>query len=244
MPKYFINEPSDKAEGQLLQLEGDTAYHLIKVLRVRIGEEVILCDGKETDYYCIVESIDSLTLTCLILSKHQCETEPKCKISLFQAMPKADKFEWVIQKSIELGVYEIIPIYTDHSIKKNANVERFQKIAESAAGQSMRGIIPKVHYPTSWEGVKYQTKFKYSIVAHEKEDLKTIKSVMNSPLKNNKLQDQVALWIGPEGGFSKNEITLMEEYEFQLVTLGPRILRSETAAIAAIAKILMETEGT
>lgn len=248
MPKYFFNDsnnPNDKAPGQLLQLNGDTAHHLIRVLRIRTGGKIIVCDGKETDYHCIIESINQSksTVECQILSKIQCKTEPTCKIRLFQAMPKSDKLEWIIQKSVELGVHEIIPMDTEHSIKKNtkqhAKLERFQKISESAAGQSMRGIIPKIHSPMSWDNALMCSKGEFSIAAYEKEELKTIKST----LKRAENISKIDLWIGPEGGFSKNEITTMEEMGFHLITLGARILRTETAAITTIAKILMETEG-
>lgn len=221
MPKYFVDEA--------LRLNEDTIFHLTKVLRVKVKDKIILCDGKAVDYHCVVESTKPLSLK--VEKEEESKTEPKCKITLYQAMPKSDKMEWIIQKAVELGVHRIVPVYTEHSVKKAAKADRYQKIAASAAGQSMRGIIPHVHLPVLWEEAIKTAKEDFMIAAHEK---------AAQPLTSN-LPLEIGLWIGPEGGFSKKEAEIMESKKFNLISLGPRILRTETAAISAIAQIMMVT---
>jgi len=239
MPKYFV-DLSGWAEGQKLQMSEDAAHHLMRVLRVRAGEKIIICDGKSIDYQCTVTSLKPLTME--VNSKCESKTEPECKITLYQAMPKADKLEWIIQKSVELGVYAVVPVYTEHSVSKNPRMDRLQKIAESAAGQSMRGIIPYVHPPIVWDEA-FKQKKEILIAAHEKEKNFTLKMALKEICSAACMPKEVGLWIGPEGGFSKKEAEAMENANFYLVSLGARILRSETAAIAGIAQIMMEAEG-
>jgi len=255
MPKYFAHE----IQGQTFRLEGDVAHHLKHVLRVRTGEKVILCDGKSTDYHCVIESLDPLTL---VIEHHQeSKTELPCKITLYQGMPKADKLEWIIQKSVELGVHAIVPVYTEHCVvrskpsgqaqgKQDTKLLRYQKISEAAAGQSMRGIIPKIHSPMSWkEAFEMATTNRavdgLMLAAHEKEQIQTLKTITAHISASQSLKEpmEIGLWIGPEGGFSEKEIEAMEASSFKLVSLGPRILRAETAAIAAVAQIAMMVEG-
>lgn len=232
MPKYFFDKESDK------KLSEETIHHLKRVLRVRVGDKVVLCDGKSTDYHTIIKNLTPFEYE--IENTKESGTELSTKITLYQAMPKADKMEWIVQKAVELGVYAIVPVYTEHCVKRNtkadakANVkiERLQKIAESAAGQSMRGIVPSVVMPMEWDKALKNVKEKekmLNIVAYEKERDTTIKSVID---KNE--VEEISLWIGPEGGFSKKEVQDMEDASFELVSLGSRILRTETAAIAAI----------
>ena len=282
MPKYFV----DEIKGQAFRLEGDVAHHLKRVLRVRPGEKIILCNGKAMDFYCIIEDTEPLTL--VVENYKESKTELPYKITLYQAMPKSDKLEWIIQKSVELGVHSIVPVYTEHSVVRyksqsqnknggNTKTARYQKIAEAAAGQSMRGIIPKVYLPMPWEeafemAMAYKAAGGLIIAAHEKEQKQTIKSVLNtggnphfinttasnSIALNNSISldtissnitisskgfNEIGLWIGPEGGFSEKEIEVMEKSGFKLVSLGPRILRAETAAIAALAQITLMIEN-
>ena len=227
MPKYFV--------GKDLQPDSDTIHHLKRVLRIRAGEEIILCDGNALDYYCIVKSLEPFAIKVKYTKK--CETELPCNVTLYQSVPKSDKLEWIIQKTVELGISSIIPVYTEFSIVKTVKVERCQKIAESAAGQSMRGIIPIVYKPIKWKEA-LETTTALNIAAYEKEKQYTIKTALES--LNTK---EIALWIGPEGGFSKKEVNDMETAGFQMISLGPRILRTETAAIAALAQINLLYEG-
>ena len=242
MPKYFV--------GNDFELKDETIYHIKRVLRVRVGDEIILCDGNKNDYKCLIKSIEPFRY--VIKSKYECKTEPLCQVMLFQSMPKADKFEWIVQKSVELGVYAVVPMYTEHSVKKNVKIDRYQKIAESAAGQSMRGIIPVVYSPIYWKDIlKDKNWNKYF---SKPEENKTINIAAHEKIKDNKLSSvlhkndidiahiNIGLWIGPEGGFSEKEVNDMINEKFNLVSLGPRILRAETAAIAAFAQIIQVIE--
>lgn len=244
MPKYFV----DEVKGQNIVASAELSHHLKKVLRLRVGDELVVCDGNEIDYICIIESLDPLLLR--LEREEVCPTEPSCKITLYQAMPKSDKMEWIVQKSVEIGVYAIVPIITERTVAKKARLERYQKIAESAAGQSMRGIIPKVHPEISLEEAIKRSKA-YQIAAHVPDKSQTVKiqtikmqtiksALMNNDFNNN--FDEIGLWIGPEGGFSQSEIEKMKMAAFNLVSLGPRILRTETAALTALAQIIMVTE--
>jgi len=267
MPKYFVDKLS--GEGQTFLLEGDVAHHLKRVLRARIGEKITLCNGKSMDFYCEITRLEPLTL--VIEHCQESKTELPCKIILYQGMLKSDKLEWIIQKSIELGVHSIVPVYTKHSVVRKPSGQdtkmiRYQKIAESAASQSMRGIIPIVHSPIPWEeafkkAIADKPANRLTIAAHEKEQSQTLKNMFYEALLSGdqyfsntasnittqntsaETSKEIGLWIGPEGGFSEDEIKAMESFGFQLVSLGPRILRAETAAIAALAQIVIMIEG-
>ncbi|MCL1988917.1 MAG: 16S rRNA (uracil(1498)-N(3))-methyltransferase [Firmicutes bacterium] len=231
MPKHFAN-----ISGEKIYPTNETLHHLTKVLRVRADEQIIFCDGNETDYICKIISSNPFKVD--ILRKVPTETESSHKITLYQAITKADKLEWIIQKSVELGVCEIIPVNTKYSIKKNCNIERFAKIAESAAGQSMRGIIPKISQSLDWEiATQHAKNYDITIIAHEKEESQTIKNILTEQHK------KIAVWIGSEGGFASEEISAAQKLGFCAVTLGKRILRAETASIVAISQINMLLEN-
>ncbi|MCL2422041.1 MAG: 16S rRNA (uracil(1498)-N(3))-methyltransferase [Defluviitaleaceae bacterium] len=243
MPKYFVDlDKFDERPGQVLQLDKrDPVYHhLTQVLRVRVGDKIIICDGHCIDYHCHVETLTPLVLS--IESYRECRTELPFKITLYQAMPKADKMEWIVQKAVELGVHAIVPVYTTHCVvrlsKSNGTkTARYQKIAESAAGQSMRGIIPVVHEPVGWDNlIKTLPDNQFMITAYEKADPQ---HTLMTAVKSIKDAQDIGLWIGPEGGFSLKEAEAMEAAEFNLVSLGVRILRTETAAIATLAQIVV-----
>jgi len=242
MPKYFFTP--DQKTNDLITLSGETAHHLLHVLRMSPGEKVILCDGAETDYMTVIEETNPKKplIICRTESSTPSLSEPLTKIVLYQGLPKADKLEFIIQKCVELGVNEIIPVATSRSvvrIKGDKKTARYQRIAESAAGQSMRGIIPKVSDAIFFEGaVKRLDKTHLTLVAYETEKTCTLKEVLSQ--SSNK---HINIWIGPEGGFTEEEISTLTEHGAIPITLGERILRTETAAIATVAQILCLTEG-
>ena len=223
MPKYFVNED--------FSLNEETIHHLKRVLRIKLGDKIILCDGKGFDYHVSICNLNPLEFT--VDNKIACNTELDYKITLYQALPKSDKLELIVQKSVELGVYEIVPIITEHcDARPNLNkINRYQKISESAAGQSMRGIIPKIYNPIKLCDA-IQDSSKPMLVAHEKATANFL-AIAPKVVKG----DSLGIWVGPEGGFSQTEIELMEQSGFETFSLGPRILRTETAAIAAIAML-------
>ena len=238
MPKYFFKP--QQLHGNTVQLYEETAHHLLHVLRAREGEMIMLCDGAGTDYHATIEQINAkkLLLECKITRQSPSLTEPPTKITLYQGLPKGDKLETIIQKCVELGVYEIIPVVTSRSVARAKNdtkkTIRYQRIAESAAGQSMRGIIPKINEPLNLTAAAQQLEnAHFSLVAYEEEKEYSLKSALSQHLNKN-----INLWIGPEGGFTKEEIDTLTALGAVTVTLGPRILRTETAAIAILAQVL------
>jgi len=273
MPKYFIsieaaqllrdnisNNTFDEISDDIstnystavsvFDFNGELEHHLVKVLRIRVGEEVLLCDGRGTDFYCVVTHTAPLMLATKSICL--CKTEPDYKVTLYQGMPKAGKMELIIQKAVELGVWAIVPVIMERSVSHSKKEKRYQKIAEAAAGQSMRGIIPKVYPPMSWKEAFSQKPIeRIMLAAYENEEERTLKgtlreienwkSCINEQMGQimQKRQNDVGVWIGPEGGFSEREVREMQNEDFKLFSLGPRILRTETAGIAALAQFFI-----
>ncbi|MCL1998446.1 MAG: 16S rRNA (uracil(1498)-N(3))-methyltransferase [Turicibacter sp.] len=211
----------------------ETLHHLQNVLRVRVGEKFVLCDGAGLDCCCQVIRLKPFEFE--VVDQNLCSSEFGRKITLFQAVIKSDKMEWVVQKAVELGVFAIVPVYTEYSahFEIGKKIERYQKIAKSAAEQSMRGIIPQIKQPVNWaNSLKIARGTK--VVAHEKArhftEFKTMRAVEFD-------QEEISLWIGPEGGFSPQETTQMDEYGLCKVSLTAGVLRAETAAAAALGQI-------
>ena len=241
MPKFFFNK-NDISRGQV-QLFGEDEKHIKTVLRAREGEEITLCDGEGMDYQCRIASLERGVLLD-ILSKEVCETEPKVKITLYQGLPKADKMELIIQKCVELGVDRIVAVSTERAIvkldKKEAKkLERWQKIAESAAKQSGRGKIPEIGQQVLKfkEAVAEAKELDGAIIPNEKEQETGIRQFVQA-FKG----ESIGVFIGPEGGFAEEEIALAQENGITSITLGKRILRTETAGMTTTAILLYELD--
>ncbi len=239
MPKFFINK-NDISRGQI-QLFGEDEKHIKTVLRAREGEEVTLCDGEGMDYQCRIASLERGVLLD-ILSKEVCETEPKTKITLYQGLPKADKMELIIQKCVELGVDRIVAVSTERAIvkldkKEGKKLERWQKIAEAAAKQSGRGKIPEICQQVLKfkDAVAEARALDGAIIPYEKEQETGIREFVQKFEGTS-----VGVFIGPEGGFAEEEIALAKENGITSVTLGKRILRTETAGMTTVAILLYE----
>lgn len=231
----------------IITIRGSDVNHIRNVLRMRKGDELIICDGQGKDYYCIIDSADGEAVSAQIISSVQSDRELPSKITLFQGLPKADKMEQIIQKAVELGVYEIIPVMTARSIvklddkKREAmKLKRWQAIAESAAKQSQRGIIPVVGAVTDFKAALEQTKaMDMAIIPYENErGMKATRAVMDS-LAGYKT---IGVFIGPEGGFEEQEVSLAKDSGIIPVSLGRRILRTETAGICALSMMLLMLE--
>ena len=241
MPKFFFNK-NEINRGQV-QLFGEDEKHINTVLRAREGEEITLCDGEGMDYQCRIASLERGVLLD-ILSKEVCETEPKTKITLYQGLPKADKMELIIQKCVELGVDRIVAVSTERAIvkldKKEAKkLERWQKIAESAAKQSGRGKIPEIGQQVLKfkEAVAEAKELDGAIIPYEREQETGIRQFVQ-----NFKGESVGVFIGPEGGFAEEEIALAQENGITPITLGKRILRTETAGMTTTAILLYELD--
>ena len=241
MPKFFFNK-NDISREQV-QLFGEDEKHIKTVLRAREGEEIILCDGEGMDYQCRIASLERGVLLD-ILSKDVCETEPKTKITLYQGLPKADKMELIIQKCVELGVDRIVAVSTERAIvkldkKETKKLERWQKIAEAAAKQSGRGKIPEIGQQVLKfkEAVAEAKELDGAIIPYEREQETGIRQFVQ-----NFKGESVGVFIGPEGGFADEEIALAQENGITPITLGKRILRTETAGMTTTAILLYELD--
>ncbi|MCL2488688.1 MAG: 16S rRNA (uracil(1498)-N(3))-methyltransferase [Oscillospiraceae bacterium] len=238
MPRFFI-PPFGFSPGDTVQISGSDAEHIRRSLRMTAGDILTLCDGAGTDYRCRIIDLNHDGVTVIIDSISPSFTEPQLRITLYQGLPKAEKMEWIVQKAVELGVSAIVPVQTARSIvqindKAGKKAERWQRIAAEAASQSERGIIPAVSTPISWREALIQVK-PPGAVCYE---------AGGTPLAQLLPKNLAAfsLFIGPEGGFAPEEITALAEREIPAATLGPRILRCETAPMAALT-ILFSAAG-
>ncbi len=244
MHRFYVEGCSGLCD--LIEITGEDVNHIKNVLRLKTGDEIVISDGNGVDYICNIESIGN-TVTAKITDYNANASELPTRIILFQGMPKSDKMEFIIQKAVELGVYQIVPVMTSRTVVKiepkkvEKKLQRYNSIAMSAAKQSGRGIIPEVkEFMTFKQAVKYaceQTDM--SIIPYEEaEGIKYSRSVIKSVKGNN----AVGIFIGPEGGFAKEEIDFAIENNFKCITLGNRILRTETAGLAVISIIMFEIE--
>ncbi len=232
MPRFFCQ---NIANGQITITGGD-AHHIGRVLRMRMGEELTVCDTVGTDYACKISAITPNEVVADIMEQTPTLSEPKLRITLYQGLPKSDKMDWIVQKSVELGVSRICPVQTVRCIAKSdgdkahKKRERWQKIAAEAAGQSGRGIIPQVDTPISWKQMLKEIDPATTIVFYEGggQPLSALVSSKTSAL---------AVVVGPEGGFDEAEIAELRTLGVIPATLGPRILRCETAPVVALAAI-------
>jgi len=243
LPKFFVSrENIGEAEAYI---RGDDANHIARVLRTRIGEQIMICDGAGNDYTCEIREISHEEIRLSIVEKLPCNAEPDVKITLFMALPKSDKMEYVIQKAVELGVYEIVPFSSSRCVVKldskagEKKAERWQKIAHSAAKQSGRGIIPKVYAPITFNDLKGKVgEFDLPLFCYECEEENSLKNVLSG-----KTFTKACIVVGPEGGFDRTEVEQALESGFISVSLGKRILRCETAPGCAICAILYHTDN-
>jgi len=240
MPKYFVSP--ENITGDIIVITGEDAKHLATVLRSEQGDIVEVCDCCGTDYCCEISVVDKKNITLKIKDKAPCLSEAKTKITLFQGLPKADKMELIIQKCVELGIEKIVPVATHRSVvkldKKDSvkKTERWQKIAESAAKQSGRGIIPQIGEAITFkEAVKLGAAAQGAIIPYEHEQKRGIREFVEDFSGS-----EIAIFIGPEGGFADEEIAFAMENGILSVTLGKRILRTETAGMATVAILIYE----
>lgn len=238
MPKFFVS--AENITDTHIKITGEDVAHIKRVLRMKPGEQLDLCDSLGFDYDAVIEEISDKDILCTILKKEKSQTEPPVKVTLFQGLPKASKMDYIIQKTTELGIYRIVPCALNRCVSKvegKNKTERWQKVAEAAAKQSGRGIIPKICEPMKLkDAIKLMKECDLSFAPYECEENTSLKSV----LKSKENPETVAFIIGPEGGFDKSEIELLEKEGVVLVSLGKRILRTETAGEATLSMIMYE----
>ena len=243
MPKFFALPK--QIRGNKIQVDGNDAHHIINVLRGKPGDEIIICDGEGTDHLCRIDSKDPLSLS--ILSSKPCFAEPETRITLFQGIPKGHKMDFIIEKTVELGIYEIVPVSTGYTIVKlepgdGKKISRWQKIAETAAKQCGRGRIPLVSPPLSFvQALEKASALDACLAAYENENKLMWKEAVS--FKKGSLSGKnpsLGIFIGPEGGYTPNEVELFKSYGIMTASLGSRILRTETAGFAALLLTLYE----
>ena len=238
MHRFFV-ESGCITQGTVV-ITGDDVKHISKVLRLRTGDEITVCDSCGSDYVCAIEDISQTQVEAKILSTSPNRAESPLHITVYQGLPKSDKMDYIVQKCVELGAVSIVPVATARAVVKLHDEEkkrtRWQKIALEAAKQCGRGIIPTVGNVTDLRKVIDSLEpDALNILPYENEDHRRLRQAMSGYSG-----DKVNIIIGPEGGFDPAEIFAAESKGIHIVTLGPRILRTETAPIAAISAIMYE----
>lgn len=242
MPKFFVNK--EFIYNNRAEICGGDVSHIAKVLRLPVGSRITLCDGEGTDYEADITEIKKDLILLDIVSEHPCDTEPKAEVTLFQGIPKATKMEYIIQKCTELGVMSIVPLMTKRTVVKLENaqaekkkIDRWNKIASEAVKQCGRGRIPKVSEVSEIKDIcAMANSFDLLLVAYEEETEVSLKSV----LKSNSDAKKIGIIIGPEGGLERGEVERLTESGAKSVTLGKRILRTETAGHTVLTAVLYE----
>ena len=233
--------------GNTIDITGSDVNHIKNVLRLKTGDEIIVGDGLGNDYTCSIESMEKDRVTAVICDVTRNAAELETKIILFQGMPKSDKLELIIQKTVELGVYEIVPVITKRTVvkieknKEEKKLERYNAIAASAAKQSGRGVIPKVMPFMSFkEALSYAKSLDMSIIPYENaEGMEYSRSV----IKDIKGKKTLGIFIGPEGGFAQEEVDAAVKVGAKCISLGGTVLRTETAGLAALSIIMFEIDS-
>ena len=252
MPKFFVNE--EQINNQEIKIQGTDVNHIKNVLREKIGSELIICNEKTgQDYLCEIKEIKEENIICNIKEKLLNNAESNIKVTIMQGLPKADKMELIIQKSVELGVNNIIPIEMKRCVVKLKDkdkikkIERWQKISVVAAKQSGRNIIPEINQVENLKNI-CETFENYDIVllAYENEKENTIKNELKQLKEKNQNKNEdvkIAILIGPEGGIAEEEVEIARKKGAKIITLGKRILRTETVALNVLSIIMYELEN-
>ena len=242
MDRFFVEKKNINLENNTCIIEGEDVKHISKVLRCKIGEELEICDSDNNEYICEITSIDKSTVELDILEKVDIKRESGLKIKVYQGLPKGPKMEMILQKLTEVGVHEIVLVQTKRSVvkvddkKEDKKIERWERIIYEAAKQSKRGKIPKLRGVLSFkEALCDMQNNDFNIAPYENERTKSIKQAIKSLDINN-----IGIFVGPEGGFDESEIEAIENINGQSVSLGPRILRTETASVVASSIVLYE----
>ena len=248
MYQFFVDPAQINISDKRVIITGEDVNHIKNVLRMRAGEEISVrggLDGRE--YRCGILSLGEEEILCELRFIKEDRVELPSQVYLFQGLPKADKMELIVQKAVELGVHQVIPVAASRCVvklddkKATAKRARWQGIAQAAAKQSRRAVIPEVTEVSSFsQAVRKASKMDVALIPYElAEDMSRTKEIM----ENLRPGTSVAVFIGPEGGFSEGEISLASENGIQPITLGKRILRTETAGLAVLSWIMYQLES-
>jgi 16S rRNA (uracil1498-N3)-methyltransferase len=245
MHRFYVEK--QQIADNIVAITGPDVNHIRNVLRMKSGDEIIICNGQGKDCYCIINKVSENEVIAEIQSVKDTGTELKARITLFQGLPKQDKMELIIQKAVELGVYEIVPVMTrrvivklDDKKKEEKKLERWQAIAEGAAKQSGRGIIPTIKpVQTYAQAMEYAKALDCNVLPYENaKGIQYTREIINSLSECR----SIGVFIGPEGGFEETEVEYAADRGVHPVTLGKRILRTETAGIAVLSMMVLALE--
>lgn len=244
MSRFFIEEAA--INSNIINITGEDVNHIKNVLRLKCGNNIILNDCNGLDFLVEIQSFEDNCISTRIINSKKNETEPKIDVTLYQGIPKSDKMDLIIQKGIELGVKKIVPVVTERTVVKiedkksvDNKVKRWQRISLESAKQCNRGMIPKIEYPISYKSALELSKETcLSFIPYEKETSNNLRNYIEQA-KRESIRN-ISVIIGPEGGFSDSEIETAISLGVRPVTLGPRILRTETAGIAILSILMYE----
>lgn len=244
MNRFFVEGDNIK-DDVIIITEKDDVHHISKVLRLREDDLIIVSDNRESEYKGRIISVSNKAVEIEILEKREFETEPKLRITLFQGIPKQGKMEIITQKCTELGMDTLVPVFMERTVVVDKGdywkkVVRCQMIAEEAAKQSQRGIVPEIRQATTLEDmISRLHQYSFVLFPYEEEKGNTIKEALKNIPDGAK---NAAIIIGPEGGFTKEEAVAIIQNGGIPVSLGKTILRTETAGIVALSMTLYELE--
>lgn len=252
MYHFFVN-PSQICDTRVI-ITGADVNHIKNVIRLKVGDEISISNGEDgRDYRCQIEEITETQVICRLRFIKEDGVELPAKVYLFQGLPKGDKMELIIQKTVELGVYELIPVAMKRCVvkldekKAKSKIARWQGIAEAAAKQSKRAVIPQVKEVMTYrQALEYAQDMDVKLVPYEMENILDSSSGMAGTKKlmeSLHAGQRIAVFIGPEGGFEQDEIDAAIAFGMKPITLGKRILRTETAGMTVMAWVMYQLEG-
>lgn len=247
MPKFFVK--NNQIKDDLIFIHGEDVNHISNVLRMQVGSEIIICDVDTANNYLVkIENISKTEIICSICETLDSVAESNVEVDIYQGLPKSDKMELIIQKSVELGVKEIIPIEMKRCVvklnekDKIKKVERWNKISEVAAKQSGRDVIPLISNVRNIKDiVENFEQYDVMLVCYENEENVFLKDVLKTIDKSNQ-KIRIGVVIGPEGGIDISEIDFLKQHGAKIVSLGNRILRTETVSLSILSIIMYEFE--
>lgn len=245
MQNFFVYDW--QVQGDTVTIEGADVNHIVNVLRMKVGEEVSVHDDVNRKYLCRIAELQEDKVCLSIVEQQTSDTELPCRIYLFQGLPKGDKMEWIIQKGVELGAYAIVPVATKRAVvkldekKAQKKVARWNSIAESAAKQSGRGMIPEVLPVMKFaEALQFAEDLDLNLIPYEKAE-----GIADTKQRIAEIRpgQSIGIFIGPEGGFEEAEVEMAKEKRAVPVTLGRRILRTETAGMTMLSILMYHLES-
>ena len=245
MHHFFVSQ--EQISEKEIKILGQDVRHIRQVLRMEEGEELLVGDGEGREYLCQIQKIEEKAVIAWILEQRDSQTELPSEITLYQGLPKGDKMELIVQKSVELGAYQVIPVATKRAVvkldakKAKKKVERWQQIAVSAAKQAGRGIIPEVGEVCTYaQALKQAEELDVVLIPYElAKGMEETKQI----IAGIRPGQSVGIFIGPEGGFEEEEVALAMKTGANPVTLGKRILRTETAGLTMLSVLMFHLEG-